>query len=314
MCGVNQLTAVRQLIHRSKTRVALSITGNPSSILKTETRFQNDKDNIAKMSSTDRSSCWSVTINNPTSADEEEIATARQRGWTVEGQKERGESGTEHYQLMVRTPQVRFSAVKRAFTRAHIEPARNQAALAVYVKKAQTRTGELSVSQTRYPTLKRYWEMVLAELSKLNWVNWSDGGWFENADEMWFKDCPRNLRTRPLAILDFVTERLIREGYFVEQWATNPQIRSQFDKFHRAILCRAYADSQTDRQDSGPESPEENVAVVNIPTAHALQSSFEESSERLLGQVVRQEGSTQGRASHEAGDEDSSESTCEASS
>lgn len=32
-----------------------------------------------------RASCWSLTINNPTAADEEQINLARQRGWKVEG-------------------------------------------------------------------------------------------------------------------------------------------------------------------------------------------------------------------------------------
>jgi len=72
---------------------------------------------------TDRATVWSVTINNPTPSDEEGIALARQRGWQVEGQKEKGSEGTEHYQLMVKTPQVRFSAVKKAFPRGHIEAA-----------------------------------------------------------------------------------------------------------------------------------------------------------------------------------------------
>lgn len=52
----------------------------------------------------DRSIYWSLTINNPNPSDEENIATARQRGWVVEGQVEAGEqNGTPHYQLMVNT-------------------------------------------------------------------------------------------------------------------------------------------------------------------------------------------------------------------
>lgn len=44
----------------------------------------------------DRHSKWSVTINNPTEADEDSIHRARQKGWKVWGQKEVGEEGTEH--------------------------------------------------------------------------------------------------------------------------------------------------------------------------------------------------------------------------
>lgn len=43
-----------------------------------------------------RHSTWSVTINNPTQSDEDAIHQARQRGWSVEGQKEVGEQGTPH--------------------------------------------------------------------------------------------------------------------------------------------------------------------------------------------------------------------------
>ena len=69
--------------------------------------------------STKRSTCWSVTINNPTADDEECIALARQVNWTVEGQLEKGVEGTLHCQLMVKTPQVRFSALKKMFPSAY---------------------------------------------------------------------------------------------------------------------------------------------------------------------------------------------------
>lgn len=49
------------------------------------------------MPSTDRATAWSVTINNPNESDEEAINLARQKGWTVQGQKEVGDEGTPHY-------------------------------------------------------------------------------------------------------------------------------------------------------------------------------------------------------------------------
>lgn len=78
----------------------------------------------------DRARYWSLTINNPTPDDEERIALARQRGWRVEGQLEKGEEGTPHYQLCLDCgAQQRFSAVKKAFPRAHIEAAKSAVAL-----------------------------------------------------------------------------------------------------------------------------------------------------------------------------------------
>lgn len=78
---------------------------------------------------TDRATAWSLTINNPTEADEENIQHARQKGWKVIGQLEQGENGTKHYQLLVKTPRIRFGGVKKEFPRAHVEVARNVAAL-----------------------------------------------------------------------------------------------------------------------------------------------------------------------------------------
>jgi len=86
-----------------------------------------------------RSTCWSLTINNPTKDDVEQINLARQRGWKVEGQLEKGLEGTQHYQLRLMTPQVRFSSVKKAFPRAHIEVARDPIALGKYVTKEATK-------------------------------------------------------------------------------------------------------------------------------------------------------------------------------
>ena len=105
-----------------------------------------------------RATCWSVTINNPIAADEENIALARQKGWKVEGQLEKGKGGDSHYQLSVKTPQVRFSQVKAQFPRAHIEVARNPTALQQYVVKEETRVAAIPTSQEMYPSQQRVWE------------------------------------------------------------------------------------------------------------------------------------------------------------
>jgi hypothetical protein len=101
---------------------------------------------VYKRDMSDRSIYWSVTINNPNEGDEEAIANARQRGWIVEGQKEC--VGTPHYQLCVNTrTQQRFTALKKAFPRGHIEAARNPKALKQYVHKEETRVAELPNSE-----------------------------------------------------------------------------------------------------------------------------------------------------------------------
>lgn len=196
------------------------------------------------MSSTDRATCWSLTINNPTPSDEEQIAQARQRGWKVDGQLEKGDSGTYHYQLVLRTPQVRFSQVKKAFPRGHIEAARNPDALAQYVAKSETRAGDLPESSELYPSLSKVWDLIFAEIQK------------EFAD-------PANAPDRyySLQAFDRYMGRLIIYGYHVETMAVNPQIRSAFLKFGQPLMIRSKV--SIDRQ-TGRQTVLENVA----PTVH----------------------------------------------
>lgn len=189
-----------------------------------------------------RSTSWSVTINNPNAADEECINLARQRSWQVEGQLEKGEGGTLHYQLLVRTPQVRFSAVKKMFPRAHIEAARNVKALEQYVTKEETREAELPSTQEQYPSLSRTWELIYDTLTtQPTWSTWRyvPGGYSSFKDEK-----------QALEFFDWACRERIREGYVLETIAVNPQTRSAFAKFADAIFFRIYIrrhqDSQTD--------------------------------------------------------------------
>lgn len=198
---------------------------------------------------TQRATCWSVTINNPTFEDEEAIAIARQMKWKVEGQLEKGKEGTLHYQLLVRTPQVRFSALKKQFPRAHIEVARNTVALENYVNKEDTRESALPTSQEMYPSLSKFWTLVVNEIDAYN----------RTADMSYDTHIPLTL-----AGLDYATERLIYKGYHVESTSVNPQVRASWNKFASAIAARARA-SQTDRQ-TDTDIQQDNVLSISIPT------------------------------------------------
>jgi len=228
--------------------------------------------------STTRSNNWSVTINNPTAKDEEEINSARQRGWKVEGQLERGENGTPHYQLIVKTPQVRFSAVKKAFSRAHIEIARNPKALENYCKKEETREGQLSDQQEHYPSLKKYWQLVLKEMlygfdkDGLDYFAIMDGKikMYRREDEEEATDEQlKDLHKRAVG-------SLIRQGYFVEVYFCNPQNRSAFKEFAKSLLLRAHQqmyDEDNDRQtDTNENGFTHNVMVIDIPNANLSSS------------------------------------------
>lgn len=223
---------------------------------------------------TDRATAWSVTINNPVSADEENIALARQKGWKVEGQLEKGENGTPHYQLLVKTPQVRFSALKKAFPRAHIEQARNVTALEKYVHKEETREGTLQTDQEKYPSMTKLWDLMYEYFLSCNYI---DCSW----DGEWFKKTTGN--QKPLQLFDEAINHLIRKGYFVESMGVNPQVRGCFDRYWSSILFRCEGRRQTDRQ------TDEKINEVNIITTEDAirEEEHEENDEALRKTKVR---------------------------
>lgn len=192
------------------------------------------------MTTTERGTCWSLTINNPTPDDDECIAKARAKRWTVDGQLEKGEKGTPHYQLMVRTPQVRSSAVRSAFPRAHVELAKNAKALAKYVTKEDTRAGQLPTGSDKFPSLEKTYDMFVKWLLENKYKKevedfddrWSTGI-FMTADFWRVVN-----KDKLMELFDECCSHLIEDGYFVEQWAVNPQVRSALMKFGKSIVIR----------------------------------------------------------------------------
>lgn len=235
--------------------------------------------------STQRASVWSLTINNPVAGDWEAINLARQKGWQVEGQIEKGQEGTEHLQLCCRTPQVRFSAVKRQFPRAHIEIARNPAALAAYVTKEETRVGQLPTGQDRYPSLSKFWDLIFTRMDEWNWIDWSEG-----VPTAWFKDAPNG---EPLAKLDAVAGSLIEDGYYVEGIASNPATRSAWKLWHWKIIARSY------KTKSNPQI-EHNHA--DVPSQSQASDGLLEREHRPQGQAL---GDSSGEESGSSGPEGS---------
>lgn len=206
------------------------------------------------MTTTLRASMWSITINNPTPDDDEAINLARQRGWEVLGQTEVGEGGTRHYQIALKTPQVRFSAVKKAFPRAHIEIARDPHALLRYVSKEESREGDLPEQQNMYPSLSKFWVLVLEYLTLdkegLDIVELANGNvkfYYDSANALFCKN--------PLHFLDEAVRFLIKAGYHVEGIGANPTTRSQWNLYHDSIILRSYemkqlADMRTQQEDA----------------------------------------------------------------
>lgn len=172
-----------------------------------------------------RSTCWSITINNPTKEDMALIEAPPVPGWKMEGQIEQGEQGTIHYQGMLTTPQVRFAAVKRVYTRAHIDKARNKTALAKYVHKEDTRIE--AVTSTHIPTIFEY-EVIIAKR------------WKQDEFENIMRELPRkNIDDLAMLYIDSLVSQDIANGQRGAEWiATNPMWRNAWKKFWRSIIKR----------------------------------------------------------------------------
>lgn len=182
---------------------------------------------------TERASCWSITINNPTAEDDEIIAKLRRMPWFIEfkSQLEEGAEGTKHIQGMLRTSQVRFSAVKKALPRAHIEAARNSNALAAYVNKTDTCLAKRSEVVRDIPTLFEYQDKVAAELKEADvmerWAYYEQMRVIKDPGEC------------ALEVVDSIVSRHIAAGgRGLEFISINPMWRSSWKKFWRAIIKR----------------------------------------------------------------------------
>lgn len=194
-----------------------------------------------------RATCWSVTCNlktvSRTSVDSC-IESARSLGWGVEGQLERGAEGTEHYQLMVKTPQVRFSALKRIFPTAHIEPARNRSALEQYVHKEDSRVEALKtieVSFLTYPMVRnKFFEWLL-----------------ERDIEAFTNDYERRLQ-----LWDEFIGDSIAEGMEVDLIGMNPQHRGCVSKYWNSYIARTSRHRQTDDR---RQTRQTDIQEVSVP-------------------------------------------------
>lgn len=213
------------------------------------------------MDTTVRANHWSLTINNPTEQDEANINLARQRGWKIEGQLEKGQEGTPHYQLLLHTPQVRFAAVKKVFPRAHIEVARNLDALREYVHKEETRLEELKPQSYKYPTVHTLYKRYLLWLDKLERLHndlmhlsitkildKADGN-YDFAQDMFVDNFPFPRKEDYLPKWKIFIAFQIEQGVYIDQIATNPQILSFVKEYTRSILLRAFSDIFADRSD-----------------------------------------------------------------
>lgn len=174
-----------------------------------------------KVDTTQRSNAWSITINNP-SVNEERCDVP---GWWIEGQHEVGEGGTRHYQGLLHTPQVRWSAVKAVYPRANIQPAKNVHALKHYVHKTETRVAAQQDSGVE---------------SLFQFQSTIAGDWKEEKFVEVMKMFPNKLDDEvALMYVDSLVSARIRAGQRGAEFiGINPMWRSSWKKFYRDIIAR----------------------------------------------------------------------------
>lgn len=195
-----------------------------------------------------KSCYWSITINNPTDDDYIRWEGLKGEKWVrkVMGQLEKGENGTPHIQGMLNTEHVRFSQIKKALPRAHIEVAKKPVALAHYVQKEDTRLSPLPTTRvaTQIDVQRESLALVIDEyireypyLSPLL-PHSLDQKHFYN----WMTNYNLLHRNWPEAMLDAAVKKLVREGYYgIEFVMCNPQVRLAFKKYFCEIVIREYA-------------------------------------------------------------------------
>lgn len=192
-----------------------------------------------------KSSCWSVTINNPNDDDNAAwTGLAANNSWVkeVKGQLEEGENGTPHIQGYVKTEYGRFfQKLRAALPRAHIEVAKNQFALEKYVQKEETRIGAVASVKTATQSDLQY-EMVSLLMYSTNMKYITQKNWDKSYDAIAVNilNNAEEIRQFWEPILDDAVKSLINKGYYgVEFVVSNNQVRSAFKRYLPEILYRA---------------------------------------------------------------------------
>ena len=186
----------------------------------------------------DRATCWSITINNPTPED----VLCKVSGWKLTGQHEIGQEGTPHFQGMLKTPQVRFTAVKKEFPRAHIEVAKSPAALQKYVHKEETRVAVHDEQLNMFSAQK-----VIAN-------KW-DPLRFTEIIEDWIDKDP-SYGDIALRYVDELVGIEIESGTMcLEFIGINPMWRSSWKRFYSSIIKRHAAQNEARTPPPPPPPP-----------------------------------------------------------
>lgn len=177
---------------------------------------------------------WSITINNPNEEDREALKAWPSFVKELIGQDEVGENGTLHFQGMVKTKYtVKFSALKKWVSRAHIEKCRNSKALEQYVQKAETaventqvRMSESVSENKEYVIPSKFPRLVVKKAKEyFDKEDWRvDGKWFDIYEDYTTKSFQD-------AVVNATIREMIKEGWHIELLAVNPQVMKALQKY-----------------------------------------------------------------------------------
>lgn len=221
-----------------------------------------------------KASFWSITINNPTPADYEQLELIKSQEWfkRFEGQLEKGnQEGTLHIQAYIETKYGRFlEKIRAALPRAHVEVARKPQALVQYVHKAETRVAAIPTQTTKVATQQDLQEEMYSSLLY-------NGGYYFGArwivsPEFFFDNLHKHkedIRRLWEHILDDAVRKLIMDGYYgIEFVVSNNQVRTAFRKYLPEIIFRTHMEHL-----NRARSEQENNLVINSIEHAQIQTS-----------------------------------------
>lgn len=209
---------------------------------------------------TDKSCCWSITINNPDEADKIAWAALKNYSWfrSQDGQMEKGQEGTPHFQGILHTTSIRFACIKKVLPRAHIEKAKNPKGLERYVVKEETRLGDGTFAPKTQVASQSDLQTEIYESVINRWNVMREGNPDLTLDvflKMMVVRYPlKKGHTFADIIFDASVNSLIEKGFYgIEFVAANPQVRLAFTKYFSAIVIRTH-NAQTNRRTTSSEN------------------------------------------------------------
>lgn len=155
-----------------------------------------------------------------------------------------------HYQLMVKTPQERFAAIKKVFPTAHIEVARNQKALEQYVHKEDTRVEPLKNIEVTFLT----YPQVRAQFFK--WLIRNNRHLSPSLDP-----------EERLRVWDEFIGLSIEEGMNCDLIGMNPQHRGCISKYWRHYIAYALTQQTEERRQEDSQTTIQFASLPIIPDA-----------------------------------------------